>query len=69
MEAPHNRDIERATLTLREAAAKLGLARSTAYDLAKTGRFPCPIIKAGKRVYVSRVVLERLLDPERERAA
>jgi hypothetical protein len=69
MEAPDTLEPERAALTLMEAAARLDLSRSTTNELAKTDRFPCPIIKAGKRVYVSRVILERLLDPEREQAA
>jgi hypothetical protein len=34
------------------AAAILRLSRSTAYDLAKHGRFPVPVIRAGARYRV-----------------
>jgi excisionase family DNA binding protein len=55
---------ERATVTLTEAAAYLGIARSTAYQLASEDRFPVPIIRLGRRVVVSRAALERLVSGE-----
>jgi excisionase family DNA binding protein len=55
---------EPGTLTIEEAATRLRIPRSTAYELVKRGEFPCPVIRAGKRIYVSRVLLERLLDPQ-----
>lgn len=55
---------ERATMTIEEVAATFGLARSTAYDLAKTDCLPIPTIRAGKRVFVSRALVERVLRGE-----
>ena len=54
----------RATMTIEEVAAVLGLARSTAYDLAKADRLPIPVIRAGKRIFVSRPLVERVLAGE-----
>ena len=59
MQTPHT---ERRTLTIPEVVAVLGLARSTAYELAATDRLPVPTIRAGRRVLVSRAALERVLD-------
>jgi excisionase family DNA binding protein len=59
----------RATLTVEEVAAVFGLARSTAYDLAKADRLPVPVIRAGKRIFVSRALVERVLAGENVRAA
>jgi excisionase family DNA binding protein len=58
----------RATMTIEEVAAVLGLARSTAYDLAKGDRLPVPVIRAGKRIFVSRRLVERVLAGEDVRA-
>jgi len=55
---------ERLTLTIPEVAAALGLARSTAYELATTDRLPVPTIRAGRRLLVSRAALERILAGE-----
>lgn len=54
----------RATMTIEELAAVFGLARSTAYDLAKRDRLPIPVIRAGKRILVSRALVERVLAGE-----
>ena len=54
----------RATMTIEEVAAVFGLARSTAYDLAKEDRLPVPVIRAGRRVLVSRALVERVLAGE-----
>ena len=59
METPQ---AERRTLTIPEVAAALGLARSTAYELAAADRLPVPTIRAGRRLLVSRAALERVLD-------
>ncbi len=59
METPQG---ERRTLTIPEVAAALGLARSTAYELAAADRLPVPTIRAGRRVLVSRAALERVLE-------
>ncbi len=55
---------ERRTLTIPEVAAALGVARSTAYELATANRLPVPTIRAGRRLLVSRDALERVLAGE-----
>ena len=54
-------EIERATLTIEEVAALLGIARSTAFALAKRDALPVPVIRLGRRMVVSRELIERLL--------
>jgi excisionase family DNA binding protein len=61
METPQT---ERRTLTIPEVAAALGVARSTAYELAATDRLPVPTIRAGRRLLVSRAALDRVLASE-----
>ena len=58
------RQTTRATMIIEEVAAVLGLARSTSYDLAKANRLPIPVIRAGKRIFVSRALVERVLAGE-----
>ena len=53
-----------ATATLGEVAAALGIARSTCYELAATGRLPLPVIALGRRRVVPRAALDRLLAGE-----
>jgi excisionase family DNA binding protein len=60
---------DRQTLTLTEAAAILGIARSTAYQLASEDRLPVPVIRLGRRVVVARAAIERLIDPKSDEAA
>jgi excisionase family DNA binding protein len=50
----------RATYTVQEAATVLGISRTTAYRLARTGHIPT--IRIANRVLVPRLGLERLLD-------
>jgi excisionase family DNA binding protein len=57
-------DIERATLSLEELAALLGIARSTVFALAKRDALPVPVIRLGRRLVVSRELVERLLAGE-----
>jgi excisionase family DNA binding protein len=57
-------DVTRATFTIGEVAILLGLARSTAYDLAARNCLPVPTIRAGRRLLVSRAALERVLAGE-----
>ena len=52
---------ERAMATIEEVAAAFGIARSTAYELAKAGRLPVPVIRLGRRMVVPRAALDRLL--------
>ncbi len=52
---------DRATATIDEVAATLGIGRSTAYELAKSDRLPIPVIRLGRRMVVARAALDRLL--------
>ena len=54
--------VDRATLTIPEVAAVLGLSRDAAYDAARRGELPT--LRFGRRVLVSKVVLERLVAGE-----
>jgi excisionase family DNA binding protein len=60
-------DADRGTMTVEEAAARLGISRTLAYELAREGRLPVPVIRLGRRVVVSRLALERVLGAERRR--
>jgi excisionase family DNA binding protein len=51
---------ESATMKVEEAATILGIGRQTAYDLASQGKLP-GLIKLGRRLVVSRKVLDDLL--------
>ena len=48
------------TMSVDEAAVRLGIGRNSAYEAAKRGELPT--IKVGKRILVLRAVLERMLD-------
>ena len=58
----------RETMTVPEAARRLGISRGHAYALAAEGNFPAPIIKAGNRILVSTAGLDRALGLEPELA-
>jgi excisionase family DNA binding protein len=49
------------TISVESAAKTLGIGRQTAYNLAREGRFP-GAIRLGRRIVVSKRVLERFLD-------
>ena len=49
------------TYTVPEAAALLGISRSTAYECVRRGEIPS--LTLGRRVLITRVQLERLLGP------
>ena len=51
-----------ATLTVDQAAAILGIARSSAYEAVRRGDIPA--VRVGRRVLVPRVGLDRLLGHE-----
>ena len=55
------KQIERATYNLPEAAALLGVGRTLAFELARRGAFPTPVIRLGRRLVVSKSAIERLL--------
>jgi excisionase family DNA binding protein len=63
---------KRATATIEEVAETFGIARSTAYLLAKENRLPIPVIRLGRRMVVARAALDRILlsvTPEEPEAA
>lgn len=49
----------RATLTIAEAAKRLGISRQSAYEAAKRGEVPS--IRIGGRIVVPKASLDRLL--------
>jgi excisionase family DNA binding protein len=53
-------DKKSATLRIEEAAKILGISRSACYLAAKTGQLPT--IRIGKRMFIPRVALDRLLE-------
>lgn len=53
------RDDERVTLTIREAARRLGVSEGTLYRAARRGEVPT--VRVGGRRLVPRAALERLL--------
>ena len=46
------------------AARALGMGSTLAYDLAKKGRFPCPVLKVGRLYKVPRAGLLAVLGLE-----
>jgi len=57
--------IEPLTMTVGEAARKLGISRASAYELARRGELP-GATRLGGRVVVSRRQLERVVNGEPE---
>ena len=55
---------QRLTFTIKEAAAKLGISKNLAYDLARRGELPGVIRLGDKRLVVSKIQLENLLRGE-----
>lgn len=51
---------EKLTITVEEAGKRLGISRATAYALANQGQLP--VIRLGKRLLVSKVGLERMVN-------
>jgi hypothetical protein len=49
------------TVDLLTAARALGIGRTTAYTLARTGEFPCPVLRVGGSYRVPTVGVLRLL--------
>ena len=52
-------DTKRLTITVPEAAKRLGVSRNHAYEAAKSGQIPT--IKIGKRLLVPIVAFDRML--------
>jgi excisionase family DNA binding protein len=57
---PAARQSSRLTLTVEEAAALLGISRTLAYDLIARGDVPS--LRLGRRIVISRRILERMVD-------
>lgn len=53
---------ERLTLSVPEAAKKLGISRNAAYEAAQRGEIPS--IRVGKRLLVPRSAFEKMLTGE-----
>jgi len=51
-------DTQRRALDISEVAAWMGISRSAAYELAGRDALPVPVIRAGRRLLVSRAALE-----------
>jgi len=56
------RPLERRTYTIDEVAELLGLSRNRAFAAAREGRLPVPVIRIGKRIFVSKVAMDRFLE-------
>jgi excisionase family DNA binding protein len=56
------RDVSLGTMSIGEVAQRLGIGRNLAYDLARTGRLPVPVIRLGaRRMVVAAAALDTLL--------
>lgn len=53
-------DGQRRALDIPEVAAWMGISRSAAYELASRDALPVPVIRAGRRLLVSRAALEEV---------
>ncbi|HUV45183.1 MAG TPA: helix-turn-helix domain-containing protein [Dehalococcoidales bacterium] len=55
---------EKLTLTIPEAARRLGISRNLAYDIARRGELPGLIRLGRKRMVVSKHMLTKLLETD-----
>jgi len=53
-------DSEKLTITVEEAAEKLGISRALAYEMVHQGKIP--VLRFGRRMVVPKKVLEQLLE-------
>jgi len=51
---------QRLTLTVEEAGALLGISRSLAYEMARTGALP--ILRFGRRIVIPKQAVETMLE-------
>lgn len=58
---------DRLTLSISEAAIMLGISRNLAYELARRGELPGTIKLGQKRLVISRIAIERLLQGEAQK--
>lgn len=66
MSSPSPSPVQPATLSVSEAAVRLGIGRNYAYALAKNDQLPVRVLRLGSRMRISRVELERYLSGEVE---
>jgi excisionase family DNA binding protein len=61
--AVHEADLQRlpAVVDLMTAAAALGVGRTTAYEMVRTGRWPTPVLRLGSRIRIPTAALRELL--------
>lgn len=52
---------ERLTLTLPELAGIIGISKGLCYELAGRNELPIKVIRCGRRMFVSRRAVEKLL--------
>ncbi len=50
-----------AIVDIQTAAAVLGIGRTVAYELVRTGRFPTPVVRVGKQIKIPTAYLLDLL--------
>ncbi|MET7694857.1 DNA-binding protein [Streptomyces sp. NPDC005483] len=53
-----------ATVNVETAGRAFGIGRTTAYQLARTGKFPCQVVRAGRAFRVVTADLRRVLGVE-----
>ena len=56
---------ERRTLSVKEAAKELGIGKNLCYQLCKRGQMPGMIRLGEKRIVISRIQIERLLEEKK----
>jgi excisionase family DNA binding protein len=56
--------LTRRTYTIEEVADLLGLSRNRCYVAARNGTLPVPVIRIGRRMFVSRAAFDRFLEGE-----
>ena len=49
------------TMTIDEIAERMQIHRTTAYELARQDALPAPVIRAGRRLFVSRRAYEAVM--------
>jgi excisionase family DNA binding protein len=52
------------TCSVETAAARLGIGRSLAYEMAREGRFPVPVLRLGRKLVIPTRALDRVLGVE-----
>lgn len=59
----HEDEVHRlpAVVDLVTAAGILGIGRTTAYEMVRTGRWPTPVLRLGNRIRVPTAALRQLL--------